>query len=93
MFSKGDKFAKYLREGERLQFLAALVRDARLTEIMTTIAECRDPKDDKFLELATSGEATCMVSGDDDLLVLNPFRGIPVLSPKDFAIRTWGETD
>ncbi len=41
---------------------------------------CRDPDDDKFLELALSGDADVIVSGDDDLLVLHPFRGIPILS-------------
>jgi uncharacterized protein len=36
------------------------------------------------LELALSGEADYVVSGDQDLLVLNPFRGIPILTPRDF---------
>ena len=48
------------------------------------IAVCRDPKDDKFLELAVSGQATCIVTSDDDLLALNPFRGIPILSVAQF---------
>ena len=45
---------------------------------------CRDPDDDKFLELAVSENATCIVSGDSDLLELDPFRGIPFLEPADF---------
>ena len=44
-------------------------------------SDCRDPKDDKFLELALNGKATHIVSGDEDLLVLHPFRGIPILTP------------
>lgn len=48
------------------------------------IRACRDPKDDKFLEVAVSGEAEVIVSGDEDLLVLNPFRGIPILPPAKF---------
>jgi putative PIN family toxin of toxin-antitoxin system len=48
------------------------------------IRDCRDPKDDKFLEVAVSGEAEVIVSGDEDLLVLNPFRGIPILPPAEF---------
>ena len=48
------------------------------------IRACRDPKDNKFLEVAVSGEADVIVSGDEDLLVLNPFRRIPILPPADF---------
>jgi len=44
---------------------------------------CRDPKN-KFLEVAVTGKADVIVSGDQDLLVLHPFAGIPVLSPAAF---------
>ena len=45
------------------------------------VQACRDPKDDRILELAVNGNATTVVTGDDDLLVLNPFRGIPIVTP------------
>jgi putative PIN family toxin of toxin-antitoxin system len=48
------------------------------------ISACRDPKDDKFLEVAVSGKADVIVSGDEDLLVLHPFAGIPILPPAAF---------
>ena len=48
------------------------------------ISACRDPKDDKFLEVAVAGKADVIVSGDKDLLALHPFAGIPILSPADF---------
>ena len=48
------------------------------------IAACRDPRDDKFLEVAVEGIADVIVSGDEDLLVLHPFAGIPVVSPGAF---------
>ena len=44
------------------------------------ITACRDPKDDKFLEAAAAGRADCIVTGDRDLLELDPFEGIPVIS-------------
>ena len=44
-----------------------------------------DPKDDKFLELAVNGHADLIISGDADLLALNPFRGIPIVTPADFV--------
>jgi putative PIN family toxin of toxin-antitoxin system len=45
---------------------------------------CRDPKDDKFLDVAVAGRADALVSGDDDLLVLHPFQGIPIVQPAEF---------
>jgi len=48
------------------------------------VTDCRDANDNKFLELALSGDADCLISGDDDLLVLSPFRGLPILKPKEF---------
>jgi uncharacterized protein len=78
------KFDKYASEVERLEFLAAIVNQAEIVEIHEMIRECRDPKDDKFLELAVSGGATHLVSGDDDLLCLHPFRGIAILTAKSF---------
>lgn len=60
-----------------------LLRGEVVTEI-EPIRACRDPKDDKFLEVAVSGKAEKIVSGDEDLLVLNPFYGIPILTPAPF---------
>jgi putative PIN family toxin of toxin-antitoxin system len=75
---------KYVHEDERIAFLIALVRKAHIISVTETIADCRDPKDNKYLELAVRGPAACIVSGDQDLLVLNPYRGIPILTPKQF---------
>ena len=49
------------------------------------VAVCRDPTDDKFLELAVNGRADVIVSGDADLLVLDRFRGIPIVTPGAFV--------
>jgi len=53
-------------------------------DVDVQIRACRDSKDDKFLELAISGLATHVVTGDSDLLALNPFRGIQIISPQAF---------
>jgi putative PIN family toxin of toxin-antitoxin system len=53
--------------------------------IFESIAACRDPTDDKFLELAVNGRADMIVTGDHDLLVLHPFRGIPIIDPAAFV--------
>jgi putative PIN family toxin of toxin-antitoxin system len=78
------KLNKYLLEEERMRFLVALLKEAELVEITEAVTDCRDAKDNKFLELAVCGEADCIISGDDDLLVLSPFRGIPILTPREF---------
>jgi putative PIN family toxin of toxin-antitoxin system len=58
---------------------------AELVTIVERIAACRDLTDDKFLELAVNGRADMIVTGDLDLLVLNPFRGIPIITPMAFS--------
>ncbi len=79
-----EKFRRYVSEEQRERFLQGLLQEATLVEVQEKIQACRDPKDDKFLELAVNGGADCIVSGDDDLLVLSPFRGIDILTPTDF---------
>jgi len=69
---------------EPVAWLRSLMATAELVTITERIAACRDPTDDKFLELAVSGHADVIVSGDADLLALNPFRGIPIVTPAAF---------
>ena len=78
------RFDKYLQEAERLEFLAALVAGAEVVRVNEVVTDCRDPRDNKFLELAISGQASYIISGDQDLLILNPFRGIPIVTPQAF---------
>jgi predicted nucleic acid-binding protein len=51
------------------------------------VTACHDPKDNKFLEAALAGEADTIVTGDDDLIVLNPFEGVDILRPAEFLAR------
>ena len=69
-----------LREG-----VAKMLALAELVPIAERIAVCRDPTDDKFLELAVNGRADLIVTGDNDLLALNPFRDIPIITPAVFV--------
>ena len=48
------------------------------------ITDCRDPKDNKFLEIAVNGDADYILTGDQDLLILNPFRDILIVPPAYF---------
>ena len=84
-----QSFDRYVTDGERMRFFARLQRVAEFVEVTESVTACRDPRDNKVLELALGGRATCIVSGDRDLLTLHPFRGIPILSPAAFLERTW----
>ena len=81
------RFRPYLPERIKTRFLDRLTAAAVWVEAGERIEACRDPKDDPFLEAAVSGRADVLVSGDADLLVLHPFRGIPVLTPAAFLER------
>ena len=72
---------------ETRDWITLLMTSAELVTITEYIAACRDPTDDKFLELA-NGYADLILTGDRDLLVLNPFRGIPIVAPATFAKAT-----
>jgi len=90
-----SKFDRYLNIEERRAFIADLhrsmhlfvVQDAGTSEIGPF---CRDPRDEKFLALALAVEADVLVSSDRDLLVLHPWRGIPIVTPADFLAQFHG---
>jgi uncharacterized protein len=74
-----------LIDPETQAWLRELMAAAELVTITERIVACRDPTDDKFLELAVNGHADLIVSGDGDLLALNPFRDIPIVTPAVFV--------
>jgi putative PIN family toxin of toxin-antitoxin system len=86
------KLERYVTAAEREEFLVAFVERALLVEPTQEVRACRDAKDDKFLELAVSGSASYIVTGDDDLLVLHPFRNIAIVTPTEFLHAIEGET-
>ena len=78
------QFLRYVREEDARLFVSALTSVAEWVDVDIRITVCRDPKDNKFLELAVSGRATHIITGDSDLLVLNPFQGVQIISPAAF---------
>ena len=78
------KFDPYVTVADRQEFLRLLDRIARIVLIVHVVRACRDARDDKFLELAVNGEARFIVTGDMDLLVLHPFRGIEIITPERY---------
>jgi putative PIN family toxin of toxin-antitoxin system len=81
------KFERYVTIEQRLQFVRLIAQTAEFVPVIRTIRECCDPKDDKFLEVALNGRADVIITGDADLLKMNPWRGILVLSPRSFLKR------
>jgi len=76
-----DKFRRYVTRDECEAFLEAFIYESELVATTTTIQACRDEKDNALLGLAVDGKADVVVTGDDDLLVLNPFQGIEIVTP------------
>ena len=79
-----DKFDTYVSKQERLYFLQIFLLAAKRIPVTTTIFDCRDPKDNKFLELAVDGQADSIITGDADLLTLHAFRRVDILTPRAF---------
>jgi uncharacterized protein len=80
------KFDRFVAVERRQRVLDIVIFVAERIEPTETVRECRDPKDDKYLELAATGRADVVVSGDKrHLLSMHPWRGIPILSPADFV--------
>jgi uncharacterized protein len=81
------QFKRYVGDEDIRLFLATLTRQAEWVDVDVRITVCRDPEDNKFLELAVSGRASHIISGDEDLLVLNPFQGIQIFTPQTLLER------
>ena len=87
-----DQLDRYVNREQRQKFFANLRRNVLLFDVQVATAEavdppCRDPADQPFLALAMTVEAHMIVSSDKDLLVMSPWRGIPILNPAEFLAR------
>ena len=78
------KFAKVLTSRRQAEIAALLFSDAHWFAPTARVTDCRDPSDDKYLELVVAASATALVSSDQDLLSLHPWRGVPILQPSAY---------
>ena len=53
----------------------------------TSIQVCRDPDDDKFIECAVEAKALYIVGGDKDLLSVEEYDGVEIITAADFCER------
>jgi putative PIN family toxin of toxin-antitoxin system len=79
-----SKFDRYISREARAIFLSQIGTVVEFVQIIQLVRECRDPKDDKFLEVALNGGADVIITGDVDLLRMHPWREIEILTPADY---------
>ena len=84
------KFDRYVSREDRAVYVAQLDAVAEWVSIVGAKLGCRDPDDDKLLETALMGNASCIVTGDEDLLSMSPLHDIPLMKPADFLHRGAG---
>ena len=86
------KFRKYLSAGDAERFVLDFAAVCEKPALSGSIRVCRDPDDDMVLETAVAGRADCIVTGDQDLLVLDPFQEIRILVPANFLREVGAES-
>jgi putative PIN family toxin of toxin-antitoxin system len=79
-----SKLDRYVSLEDRRQFLRELGSIVEFIPIIQLVRECRDPRDDKFLEVALNGRADLIITGDADLLAMHPWREIAILTPAQY---------
>lgn len=79
------KFDRYRTLAERADFIKLYDEMVEIVPVIETVNDCRDAKDNKFLSLALAAKAGAIITSDDDLLVLNPYRGIAIVEMAAFV--------
>ncbi len=78
------KFKKYFSQNDIAELISLIHLKTEFVEIRERFEDCRDPKDNFLLDLCVSGNADYLLTGDDDLLVLNPFRDVQIINYREF---------
>jgi putative PIN family toxin of toxin-antitoxin system len=84
------RLQRFLDPALRGELLSTLLASGVFFEPAERVTDCRDPKDNIYLELALASGADTIVSSDQDLLVLHPWRGVRVLRPAEYLAQTIG---
>jgi putative PIN family toxin of toxin-antitoxin system len=78
------KFDSYHTPESRHALITGFISNLELVNVTSTVTDCVDEADNKFLELALSGDADFIITGDAHLLALHPWRDIPILKPTQY---------
>ena len=79
-----DKFDRYASVQDREEFLRRILQIATISPVLSEVDDCRDPHDNRLLALALDSESDYILTGDRDLLLLNPWREVRIVSPREF---------
>ena len=88
--ARKSKFGEIISEGNIVTLELFLRSKARFVEPISEPNDCRDPKDNIFLACAIASKADLIVTWDEDLKILSPYRGIEIISPVEFLKRLSG---
>jgi len=80
------RLARFIDLQLREEVIGQLLREAVRAVPTELVTDCRDAKDNKYLELAAAAGATLIVSSDNDLLVLDPWRGVRIVRPAEYLM-------
>lgn len=80
------KFDKYISDEERKDFLNTVLKKSQFIKVKSKITDCRDPEDNKFLELSIDAKSLFLITGDKDLLVLKSLEEYQdlIITPREF---------
>ena len=78
------KFDRYRTREQMSRYLDWLADVAEWIKPSVRIDACRDRDDNRFLEVLVAGQGDVLISGDSDLLALQPFEGRPIVAPRGF---------
>lgn len=81
------KFDRYRTPEQMTRYLDWLADLGEWVKPSVSIFDCRDPDDNRFLEVLLAGEGDLLITGDKDLLALNPYEGRPIITPAAFLAR------
>ena len=73
-----------IRADDKVELLLVINLGAVITDVSLRVNDCRNPKDNNVLACALGSSSDCIVTCDRDLLILNPYRNIPIISPTKF---------
>lgn len=83
-----SKFDRYVTLEQRRALLLKVIQHSTLIQTTHQVTVCRDPDDNKFLELAASGKAHYLITGDNDLLILQEYGRTVIVTPARFLALT-----
>ena len=83
--SKFDQKTKnQIFQPQKDKFIELITKYCKIVTPTVEIKVCRDPKDDMFLELASTIGADYIITGDKDLLVIGGYQGVKIRKPSEF---------